>query len=181
MNLFVVNEPYPIPLSGTEGFHYLCQDTGHLLCLGLRCPRLEEIEAIHGRTEFAVAVKDDLVHLLCRFGHNLPWNRVVASCHMTPPEVRWIPEDPKPGEGGLIHIHLVDSSTNILRAMRALSFSTEFTRVFHKALRDDAQRPFNETTFMQAVHRAEKWAQPEWMLTYALARFRTKAAAVSAR
>jgi len=42
----------------------------------------------------------------------------------------------------LLHIILVDASNGIVRAMRVISLSPEFTQALHRAIQEQAEMPF---------------------------------------
>jgi hypothetical protein len=180
MQLFVIGEPYipelgagePLPQEGAE---YYCNLTGHHLRLQFRHVTAAEIAFVsEGKGDFGVVDYDGVVYLLYRFGKAIPWNNAPFCYHLVPEEERWLPPDPKPGEGAWLQIHLVDAATNILEAMRALTFSTEFTRILHRLIREQATRPFDRDTHFRRCQQAnKKWPRPEMMLPLALARYGT--------
>jgi hypothetical protein len=169
-----VDKPFPFAPLAQDGSVFTSDTTGHKLLIQVSHPTPAEREAIEAGTgHFGVLEEHGVVRLLFCFG-SLPWNNAPFSIHMVPPAGRWLPPEPEPGEGTWIHVFLVDGANHILRAMRTLSFSRDFTSVLHRLIREQAERPFDLDAHVKYCREAEeRWAKPEWMLPLALARYDT--------
>ena len=117
----------------------------HELKLFLNRPTAEEIASVtSGHAHFAFDVEGDAIFFLYRFEPAIPWGDSTFSLHLVPEVERVVPEpDDNPEARALITTLLIDAETGILKVIRALSFSPDFTRRLHAAIREQAAQPFN--------------------------------------
>jgi hypothetical protein len=115
----------------------------HELLLFFRNPTDAEIAAVQkGGAEFAFAIEKSVIFFLYRF-EPIPWGDAAFTVHLVPDADRRIPEaEPTAQSRAILRILLVDAATGILKAMRVVSFSPDFTRQLHKAIRQQAATPF---------------------------------------
>lgn len=163
MHLYKVGEPYsPSRRSWPEGNDYNFRGGEHELRLFLARPSRHEIEAVQrGAAEFALFVEPPLVSLCYRFetraGRGLPWSDANFSWHAMAaavgPEELVLPiawEEGSPETRALLQVVLVDASDGIIRAMRSLAFSPEFTRAIHRAIWEQAHAPWDRAAYTRA-------------------------------
>jgi hypothetical protein len=155
MQLLKVGQPYmPERRSWPEAADYNFRSGQHELQLFLSGPTPGEVAAIQaGPVEFGMSVEPEGLFVVTRFGRTLAfdssyqWHRVDPAERVPPPPH----EETSPALRAVLAIVLVDASTGIVRALRAVSYSPEFTRALHRAIADQAAAPFDAQ-----VH--ERWA-----------------------
>lgn len=126
-----------------ETVQYNYRGVQHELVLFMHGPTAKEIRAVQkDRAEFRLFVERSLIILLFRFGDAIPWGDAPYTIHMVPKEERTVPPDPGPNDRALLQIILVDAANGIIKAMRVISLSPEFTKVLHHAIQEQAKMPF---------------------------------------
>lgn len=147
MHMYVTGQLYhPNRTSWPEAVEYNYREGGHALRLFFTSPDPGEVEgAAVGTAEFALLVERDALFLLFQFGGGepgvgLPWADASYNWWLNPPEMRTLPNpEPDSEERALLSVFLIDAATGILRAQRALTFSSEFTRALHAAIRKQSR------------------------------------------
>jgi hypothetical protein len=120
----------------------------HELVLFLARPTSDETQAVRrGDAELALFVERSLIVLLYRFGQALPWSDAPYSIHLVPFEQRTLPPETGPEEHALLQIILVDAGTGIIKAMRVVSMSPDFTQTLHNAIRKQFDQPFTRSAY----------------------------------
>lgn len=155
MHDYRVGQPYsPTRRGWPEIAQYNYRQGGHELVLFFRSPTSREIRAVRqGAAEFALYHHEDLVVLLYRFGppgEGVPWSDAPYTWHLVPPEQRTLPpagDELGPEARALLSVILVDAGTGIVRALRQVSLSPEFTRALHDAIREQAARTWSEPVY----------------------------------
>jgi hypothetical protein len=145
MNIFQVRTRYnPSSLKWPEGSQYNVREGLHELLLPLNDLSQEEITGVRtGDSEFALAVHGDIISLLFRFGQAIPWSDAPFSWHLVPQDQRTLPAPEMSLETkAIVNIALIESSTGILKALRAVTLSTEFTRLLHHVIYEQANNPW---------------------------------------
>jgi hypothetical protein len=134
----------------------------------------DEIAAVHqGAAEFGLVVAGDVIFFLYRFGEAIGWSDTPYSYHLLPADQRQqLHETPATAETrALLRVVLVDADHNIVRALRAVTFSPQFTRRLHAAIAGQAAGPWNAEDFDAQLRSAyEHWPTTEQMLNRASAR-----------
>jgi len=127
---------------------YNCRGGEHELILFFDRPTSKEVQAVSKeRAEFALFVERSLIVMVYRFGQEVPWSDAPYSIHLVPREERVVPPTPEPGMRAILHIILVDASSGIIRAMRGLSMSAEFTQALHHAIQEQAEMSFTRADY----------------------------------
>lgn len=139
-----VGDPYhPTRRSWPELAQYQYRGGGHELVLFLRQPTSREVRAARqGLASFAFYADQDLLVLLYAFGDGLPWSDAPYSWHLVPKSERVLPPETRGEERALLSLVLVDATTGIIRALRVVTLTPTFTRLFHDAIREQAARPW---------------------------------------
>lgn len=143
---------HPGRTSWPEGPHYNYRSGAHELLLFYARPSKAEIDDIRkGPCEFAVVERGSAVALCYRFGGQ-PWSDAPYSWHLVPEGQRDLPSaDLEADKRAVLSVLLVDASTGILRAIRQVTWSPEFTRAMHAAIRRQAEAPWSEMTYHRDV------------------------------
>lgn len=148
--LYEVGKPYsPTRSSWPDGVDYNYRAGEHELRIFMRDPSPAEIAAVRrgkarfALTTFGVVNPHDLIVLCYKFGGQ-PWGDGSYNFHLVPADERIPPPARQPGgqDRALLNVILVDGATGLIRGLRAVSFSPEFTRVLEDAIRSQAERPF---------------------------------------
>lgn len=143
MHILQVGERHPgYSFPHHEIVEYSRDRYGHFLRFFWDSPSEREVEAVAaGPAEFGLWVQGpraEAIFLLYRFGEAVRWSDAPFSWHLVFPERRVAPED-LPGEGhALLQVELAEARTGIVRALRAVTFSPEFTRAIDGAVKRQA-------------------------------------------
>jgi hypothetical protein len=143
MHAIVIGQQYdPSMPEWPEGCHYNFDESGHWLHLMWSHPIELEISSVQsGRAQFGLYIQDTCIFILHQFGET-PWNDAAYSIHLVAPDRRQLPEiDPR--LHALLKIILIDSATGVVKAIRALTFSAEFTFRLHKAIAWQGEQPWD--------------------------------------
>jgi hypothetical protein len=155
MYRLVVGELYGPAWPDIEGADYNYRGEQHELRLFLAGVKAREITAVRdGPIDFGLLVEPEGLFLITRFGDTMSfessyhWFRLDPTERIEPPAT----EETRPELRALITIILVELTTGIVLALRAVTFSPEFTRAIHRAIRDQIDRPYNAATY-------ERWTR----------------------
>ena len=85
--------------------------------------------------------------MLYRFGHGVDWSDAPYSIHLVQPQEDRILPPEVVDAGVILNIVLVDASTGIIKALRAISMPPGFTQPLHKAIREQAAMPFTRAAY----------------------------------
>jgi hypothetical protein len=155
MQLLAVGKPYhPGRQAWPDGTDYDYRSGEHELRIFLADPMAKEVAAVEsGPVEFGMFAEPEGLFVVTRFGRTLSfdcsyqWHRVDPAERVLPPPH----EETSPALRALVSIILVDATTGIVRALRAVSYSPEFTRAIHRAIAGQAAAPFDAPAH-------ERWA-----------------------
>ncbi len=107
---------------------------------------LQVQDIMEGRCEFAFLESGDVIVLLFRFGGTMPWGDALYSWHLIEqrnPEEAIVPDLDETGQSRiLLHVFLVESNTGILKGVRNISLSPEFSAALQSAIVRQAERPW---------------------------------------
>jgi hypothetical protein len=138
----------------TEGADYNFRSGGHELRIFLRSAARAEVEAVRvGSVEFGFFAESEGLFLITRFGPRLSfdcsfnWHRVAVEERTPPPPT----EETSPELRALCTIILIEATNGVVLALRAVTFSPEFTRALHRAIADQVGAPYD-----RVAH--ERWA-----------------------
>lgn len=126
-----------------EGTHYNFDASGHWVHYLYRRPTPSEIRSIQaGEAQFGLFVQEPVVFLLHRFGQML-WNDSPYSWWLVSEEARKVPTS---GDGlhALLKVVMVDIQSRLVVALRALTFSPDFTERLHQAILKQIERPWTK-------------------------------------
>jgi hypothetical protein len=155
--LLQVGKPYdPARRSWPEGADYNFRHGAHELRLFLGRATPSEAKAVRaGPVEFGFFAEPEGLFLITRFGSQMSfdcsyhWQRmaeVTGDRTLPPPS-----EETSPELRAILTIILIEASDGVVRAVRVVSFSPEFTRLLHKAITDQVGTPYD-----RAAH--DRWA-----------------------
>jgi len=167
MHVIAVGKAYdPDVQEWPEGCHYNFDQSGHWLTYFYRNPTQAEIRSIQsGPAQFGIFVHDPVIFLLHQFG-DMPWNDAPYSWRLVSAERRTLPET---GQGlhGFLKVALVDTSTGLVAALRALTFSVEFTDRLHGEIQRQAVSPWDPQTHDRVINRIYERFTTEHLVRYA--------------
>ena len=157
MHLYSVGKPYnPARRSWPPGSQYNFRAGAHELLFFFESPTEREVEAIRkGAAEFALVFEPPVIVLLFRFGEGIPWSDAPYTYHVLPAEQQQLPidwEEGSPETRALIEIMLISCETGIIRAMRQVTFSPEFTRAVHKSIWEQAHAAYDPVAYDRTLH-----------------------------
>ena len=151
MQILAIGQPYcPEDDPWPEGCHYNYDSSGHWLHYLYSSPCKIEVESIQsGQAQFGLYIQDPVIFLLHKFGA-MPWNDAPYSWWMVSREHRRIHELANE-EHAFLRIVLIDTATGLVAALRALTFSTEFTKRLHLEILRQSQSPWDLPTHDQVI------------------------------
>lgn len=115
----------------------------HRLILPLRHPRSIEIRAFKtGTAEFAFGLIGPALVFLYRFGPAIGWGDAFYTYHKLPAAEQTLPPVLTGQQRALVECILVEANTGIVKALRVVSFSPDFSRLLHEAIRKQAAAPY---------------------------------------
>jgi hypothetical protein len=178
MPVFSVGSPYPGRRNRAfpERILYAWNGDGHNLTLFLAKPTVREIESARvGKAEFALVVTGPVIWFLSKFGGSLPWSDSPYSIHLeregSADGIALPPLDLTPAARYLCNIMLIEADTTIVRVIRAVSFSPEFTRALHQAINTQAEQEWpGSAAYDRAIAQAyQRYPSTELLLSFAFA------------
>ena len=153
----------PAITSWPEGCVYNFDIGGHWLHYLYRNPTAVEISSIQkGPAQFALFIQGQVIFLLHRFGH-MPWSDAPYSWGLVPEESRRLPEL-DPALHALLKVVMVDSETGVIVALRALTFSSQFTLQLHQAIRAQASLKWDAELHNRTIRCVYEKLTPEEMV-----------------
>ncbi|MGO9121108.1 MAG: hypothetical protein ACLQPD_26285 [Desulfomonilaceae bacterium] len=164
MDAVAVGQLYdPEVISWPEGCLYNYDISGHWLHYLYRNPTVAEIASIMtGPAQFALFIQYPVIFLLHQFGQ-MPWNDAPYSWGLVPEESRRLPEL-DPSLHALLKIIMVNSETGIVVALRALTFSGEFTYQLHRAIKAQASLHWDSELHYKTIKSVYQTLTPEEMV-----------------
>lgn len=178
MHLYQVGKLYhPGRRQWPERIVYEFRGGGHELLLFLASPSSREIEAVRsGETEFGIILDPPVIVVLSRFslqGKPVSTSDSPYSWWLSAEEERALPNpEPTEAERIVLSVTLIDAATGIIKVLRALTLSPEFSRLLHQAIRDQAATPYpGNAVYAAALDRLyRRYGSPESMLAKSLVR-----------
>ena len=149
MNLYAVGKPYnPARTRWPETVQYNYRGGEHELVIFMAAPSSDETHAVKkGRFDLTLYANGPLIILpFCFEGQ--PWSDAPYSVHLVPEAERTIPaliDDPS--QGAALHIVLVDAATGIIRALRLVGLSNDFSNALHRAIQEQAAIPWDSNEY----------------------------------
>jgi len=142
-----------------DGVEYLLGD-GHELRVVLHNLTEREIARIGGEggIDLALVVEPLVFTLLAFFEGTIPWSGAPFSWHRLPAAERVVPRALGNGESVQLTIVLVAGNDGVVRAVRPLTLSPEFSAALHAAIRGQADRAFERGDYeRQAATLHDQW------------------------
>ena len=117
-----------------EFVEYTYTRAGHTLKVFSReLTRAEIADYKQGDAEFALFVKDGLMFLCYKFG-SFDWSDASFTPHLVPDSHRQEPDVLTGDQRAVLQVILVEATTGIVKAIRMISLSPEFSRVLHNQI-----------------------------------------------
>ncbi len=154
MQTLAVGSPYIVGKNewpdGVAEYNY-ANDT-HELRLFWSVPTDAEIAAVRqARMHLALLVDDGIIFLVWRFDGIGDWSDCPFSIHLVPEAHRRIPPIVQGEERALLQVVLVDASTGLVRALRAVTIPPLATQKLHNAIRAQAAGDFDSAAHGHAL------------------------------
>jgi hypothetical protein len=157
MQLLTVGQPYdPGRRMWPEGADYNFRAGTHELRIFLtRATAAEVAAAQEGKIDFGLLIDLPELYIVSRFfDPRDPTRRVmafdcsysihrIAAADRTPPPAT---EEISPALRSLVSVILIEATTGVVLAFRALTYSPEFTRAIHRAIADQLALPYDQAT-----------------------------------
>jgi hypothetical protein len=143
--VLIVGKPHPSLRPPVPAGAFFNWSAGGLeLLLSLDRPTAREVEAARaGGCEFALAPFGPALFLAYRFGEALPWSDAPYTPHLLAEDRRPDPEQfVREGQRLILQIVLVESRSAVVRVLRAVSFSPDFSRSLAEAMRGQLLAPW---------------------------------------
>lgn len=162
MHSLEVGKPYiPGRSRWPEGCEYNYRGGENELRLSYGDPSPREVAAVQkGRALFGLYHEGDQVILCYRFGDlawsDAPFHLARLAAAGVPAEERTPPPDPatlSPESRAILQVVLVDAGPGIVRVLRAVTLSPEFTSALFGAIRDQASRPYDRASYEAGLDR----------------------------
>ena len=134
----VVGQKYPVslPVSASGGARYSFDVVGQRLALFYPGATGEEVRNVRkGEARFALVYEEPAIFFMFSFG-KLPWSDAPFSVHLVPEEWRRV-RAVHPGDGGIpnaLEVHMVDSRSGVIKALKMYGLPHEFMLVLEKAV-----------------------------------------------
>ena len=151
MQILAINEPFDQTINcWPEGTMFNVDASGHWLIYFYSSPSQVETRSIQGgEAQFGLFIADSVIFLLHQFGE-MPWNDAPYSVWLVSEEERKLPEVSDHFHA-LLRIVMVDTSTGLVAALRALTFSAQFTKALHQAIHVQASLPWDRSLHEQTI------------------------------
>ena len=156
-----IGEPYDTSVTEwPEGSVYSYDSSGHWILIMYRQPtELERRSVQEGPVNFALYEQFPVFFLCHQFGR-MGWHDCPYSWWRVPPEGRSLP-DMTPGYHALVKTVLIDSSTGLVAALRACTFSSEFTQRLHLSIRAQSQTYWTDQEHEEIIKSVYRMYSPE--------------------
>ena len=151
--IYTVGEPYnPQVPRWPELAEYIFGNGQHELVLFLENPDQDEIDSVNsGPSHLAMVFMESVIFLLYSFDPDIPWGESAYSIHLVPEADRQLPPESIAETESTLNVVLVDAASGIIKAMRTVTLSPDFTGTLHQTVREQVERPFNEISYRVAV------------------------------
>jgi hypothetical protein len=115
-------------------------------------PSFDEMLAVKkSPAEFGLARIGGVVFFFYRFGNEIPWSDQAFSIHLVEKDEREVPELGGDNIRLGITVMLVDARTGLIKAIRFMTLSPEYSQELVKLCREDLQRYFDEDNYRGRV------------------------------
>lgn len=156
-------------LKGTpEGVRFAMTDSGGELLICFKRPTLNEIEQIReGKAQFGIFVPEGVIFILSKFG-DLEW--MDAPFHVALTRGLTTLREVGPGKGYGCTIILADTVSGEVKALRYVSFNTEFSRRLKSNIEQQKSDVFRKNEYDTKLHSIMRRYSTKDMVKYAEAR-----------
>ena len=151
MHVIAIGKPYDRSIKEwPEGTHYNFDSSGHWLHYFFSNPADVERVSIQNRpAQFGIYIQGPVIFLLHKFG-DMPWNDSPYSFWAVPEQYRRLP-DINDQDHAFLRAVLIDTSTGIVEALRALTFSAQFTRRLHEEIVLQSMKPWDPGAYDSVI------------------------------
>lgn len=175
MHSFQVGKLYmPGKTSWPEASYFNYDAAGLTLTIFARNLKDDEIEAVKsGQIELALYENQPAIFLMWKIRGFGPWSDAPYTIHVVPKDRQPDIESRKlvkEGEMLGLQITLVEGTTGIIKVLRYVSTSTQFTILLNEAVDRQLKQPFNEQFYNQHINKLYARYTSDAMATLAEAR-----------
>lgn len=162
-HLYEVGKLYsPNRTKWDENVEYNYRSGAHELRLFCPSPIAKEIADVQsGQVRLALYPYLDVIFFCFKFGEQ-PWSDSPYNINLVPADERQLPEDADTAEQRrLLTTFLIDANTGILKVIRVVSMSPQFTRMIHAAIwkQNEQSLPDNYDAQIQRIYAANTSSQ----------------------
>lgn len=171
MYIIEVGKPYSaIRSSWAEGVEYNFTKEGHQLRIFMNFNSKGIKVVKEGGIKFALAVEGDILLFMFEIGGLFDWSDCPYSIQMVKEELRL--EAPELGENerAILQIVLVEAKSGILKAIREVTFSHDFSVKLHEAINKQIGKPITRASYNEQVKRIQTQIPIEILLSRTIAR-----------
>ncbi|MGC9031106.1 MAG: hypothetical protein ACP5LD_15740 [Desulfomonilaceae bacterium] len=139
-----------------EGIHYNFTPGGHTLVAALPNPATEVIKSVReGEVSFGLAAREQALFLLIKIG-TLPWRAAHYNWWINPPVMRPDALGAFISNDTVIDINmcLVDAETGIVKALKTLRLSEDFSEALLQIVELQARNRFDPWAYLDTVEKA---------------------------
>ncbi len=150
MNRFEVGKLFTESITRyPEGVKFEFTQSGPVLLLFFDSPTEHEINSVKtGKLEVGLYSRDNILFFLCKF-EGTPWMDAPYSIHLSKP---FFFDQMTETQGFGLQIFLVDARTGILKAMRLIGLSNDFSKKLRVAMEKQRMQPFNKAAYNQIIN-----------------------------
>lgn len=132
-----------------EGTKFDFMQSGAIFEIYFSRPTGDEIQDVtRGCFEIGFFEYNNIIFMLFRFGC-LYWMDAPYTVHLSAPFTFY---EPKPGTGYGLSVFLIDAATGIIKGMRYVGLSTEFSNKFRNAVELQRQLPFKSSDYFASIN-----------------------------
>lgn len=152
----VCGKPYPLLLPhAQDGSFFNLGPTSVDLVITLSQPTEREIANTRtGIARFGIYLHGPVLFFMHRFGDE-PWSDSPFSIQMLPPERRHLPVL-SDGQHLVMHVTLVESTTNIIRALRLITIPPQMAKTLLRLAAQQLESPLSRERYNEVIDKAYK-------------------------
>lgn len=157
-----------------EGLIFDTGKSGAKLLIFFNSPTSKEIDSVkNADIELRLCVLNDIIFILSKVGTN-PWMDSPYSVHLAKYKLEDLPETEQLNSGYGLPIILIDANTGIVKVIRYIGLSTEFSQKLNQEINKQYSLPFSEGKYHMSLNRIFNNYNTKDLLKYSIARYKSK-------
>lgn len=147
---FAVGQQSPIaPMP--EGPYFEWSESGAIMYLFLDSPTEKEIEGVRkGKLQIGIAPMPPVLFIMAKINGCGGWMDMPFTIRKYQNEIFTLPEI-EDNQGILLQITLIDCRTNVVKAIRAVSLSTDLSRAMRDEFIKQIKAPYSDSNYLNTV------------------------------